>query len=303
MKPFFISHSSIQKPFVEKLVEQLGKDKCIVDKYDFEAANKTYDEIIRCLNSCTFFVLLISVDSLKSKWVQEESSIAYSKMRSGKIRRILPYIIDDKVSLDDVPSWIKDDECYNLKYYISPKLLVRDLNQKNRAFIWEKDERVRIKDTMFVGWNDKIDEFQQKVYSGDGSSKKAMILSGRNGIGKERFFYNCIGEIGTYTKNLEPFVIKVDSKSSIETVIIQLNSIIEEFRTEESLSSVLSSTIDSKTDVAVALINKLYAAGSVLWIYDQMGCVRPERILSDWFEKIITHPNLDKTFGLFFFLL
>lgn len=53
MKPFFISHSSIQKPFVEKLVEQLGKDKCIVDKYDFEAANKTYDEIIRCLNSCT----------------------------------------------------------------------------------------------------------------------------------------------------------------------------------------------------------------------------------------------------------
>lgn len=36
----FISHSSTQKSFVEKLVETLGRTLCIIDEYDFEPAKK-----------------------------------------------------------------------------------------------------------------------------------------------------------------------------------------------------------------------------------------------------------------------
>lgn len=42
----FISHSSIQKSFVESLVENLGRTVCIVDAYDFEPARKSKDEIL-----------------------------------------------------------------------------------------------------------------------------------------------------------------------------------------------------------------------------------------------------------------
>lgn len=301
MKTFFISHSSKQRPYVEKLVEDLGKDKCIVDKYDFEPAYKTYDEIVRCLDKCALFVLLISQESLMSDWVKEEVRLANQCFKQGKIRRVLPYIIDDRVRIEDVPSWIKDDECFNLKYFLKPRLLVRELKQKYRAYIWEKDDRTRLKDTMFVGWNDKIDEFQSKLYSGDGAAKKAMILSGREGIGKERFFYKCIEEIGTYNKAQEPFVINVDSKSSIEDVIIQLNAILEKYTSDEELNVVLSSSTDDKTAIAVAMINELYAAGSIIWIYDKMGCVRPDRNLSDWFESVLVHTDLEKRFGIFLF--
>lgn len=301
MKAFFISHSSKQKPFVEKLLEGLGKDKCIVDKYDFEPGYKTHDEIERCMDSCALFVLLISKESLVSDWVNEEVRLANQRLKTGKIRRILPYIIDERVKIEDTPDWIKDDECFNLKLFLKPKLLARELKQKYRAYIWDKDDRTRLKDTLFVGWNDKIDEFQSKLYSGDGASKKAMILSGREGIGKERFFYRCIEEIGTYTKAQVPFVINVDSKSSIEDVIIQLNAILERFITDEELTTALSSSTINKTDMAVSMINELYAAGSILWIYDKMGCVRPDRNLSDWFESILTHPKLEKRFGLFLF--
>lgn len=301
MKAFFISHSSKQKPYVEKLVAELGKDKCIVDKYDFEPAYKTHDEIERCLDCCALFVLLLSKESLKSDWVKEEARLANIKFKQGRIRRILPYIIDENVKVEDTPDWIKDDECFNLKQFLKPKLLIRELRQKYRAYIWEKDDRLRLKETIFVGWNDKIEEFQNKLYSGDGASKKAMILSGREGIGKERFFYKCIEEIGTYTKAQEPFVINVDSKSSIEDVIIQLNSILEEFTTDAEMSVVLSSPKESKTDLVVQMINKLYIAGSILWIYDKMGCVRPDRNLSDWFESILIHPNLERRLGIFLF--
>ena len=301
MKAFFISHSSKQKTFVESLVSELGKDKCIVDKYDFEPACKTHDEIVRCLENCALFVLLLSQESLVSDWVKEEVRIANQLLKEGRIRRILPYIIDERIKVDDTPKWIKDDECFNLKYFLKPRLLVRELRQKYRAYIWEKDERTRLKETIFVGWNDKIDEFQSKLYSGDGDSKKAMILSGRDGIGKERFFYKCIEEIGTYSNALEPFVINVDSKSSIENIVLQLNAILEKYVTEEELSIVLSASTDSKTTAAVNMINELYASGSILWIYDKMGCVRPERRLSDWFESILTHPDLEKRFGMFLF--
>lgn len=49
------------------------------------------------------------------------------------------------------------------------------------------------------------------------------------------------------------------------------------------------------------MINELYAAGSILWIYDKMGCVRPDRNLSDWFESILVHNNLERRLGMFLF--
>ena len=53
----FISHSSKQKEnFVVPLVELLGRDSCIVDAYDFDAAYKSLDEIYKNIEECTVFV-------------------------------------------------------------------------------------------------------------------------------------------------------------------------------------------------------------------------------------------------------
>ena len=44
----FISHSSKQKKdFVESLVELLGRDSCIIDSYDFEAAYKSIEKLLQ----------------------------------------------------------------------------------------------------------------------------------------------------------------------------------------------------------------------------------------------------------------
>jgi len=62
----FISHSSKQKVFALKLYNLIGRDFCYIDCYDFEPAYKSLDEIIRKIESCTVFVLLISRESLQS---------------------------------------------------------------------------------------------------------------------------------------------------------------------------------------------------------------------------------------------
>lgn len=80
-----------------------------------------------------------------------------------------------------------------------------------------------------------------------------------------------------------------------------MNSILDKYTTDAELTAVLSSSKEIKADVAVQMINELYTAGSILWIYDKMGCVRPDRNLSDWFESILMHPDIERRLGMFLF--
>ena len=64
----FISHSSKQKKeFVEPLVELLGRDSCIIDCYDFQAAYETLEQIYRQMEKCSIFVFVVSKESLESE--------------------------------------------------------------------------------------------------------------------------------------------------------------------------------------------------------------------------------------------
>ena len=119
----FISHSSAQKQFAKNLVELLGRDLCYIDCYDFHPAYKTMEEINKCIDNSTLFVLLISKDSLKSKWVKIEVKKAVSNMERNRLKRFLPYIIDEDVTIDDIPDWMSKEECFNLKYFRSPQVI------------------------------------------------------------------------------------------------------------------------------------------------------------------------------------
>ena len=131
----FISHSSKQKAFALELVERLGRDFCIIDCYNFEPAYKTLDEIYRKIDESTVFVLLLSHESLCSKWVEKEIKYALENLSPDKLNRFWPYIIDDKLNVDDCPKWMRDDECFNLRKFKSPYILARDIEQKFRKIL------------------------------------------------------------------------------------------------------------------------------------------------------------------------
>ena len=56
----FISHSSVDKPYAEALIESIGRDLVTFDKYSFEAAEMLTDSIKQSIEGCDIFVLLIS---------------------------------------------------------------------------------------------------------------------------------------------------------------------------------------------------------------------------------------------------
>ena len=56
----FLSHSSAQKTFVEKVAQILGLDNCFLDSKTFESGMQTIDEIIKAIGKSSIFVFFIS---------------------------------------------------------------------------------------------------------------------------------------------------------------------------------------------------------------------------------------------------
>lgn len=293
----FISHSSAQKAFATELVEAIGRNFCMIDCYDFESAYKSIDEIYRCIEESSIFVLLISRESLDSDWVQKEIRKAKTQMSQQQLSRFWPFIIDKSVNLDDIPGWIVRGESYNLKYFESPKILARDIEQKFRKIIWDNNPGIRVRDTAFAGRNEDISLFENKLYSANGKRLRSLIVSGREGVGKESFVKQCLCKLD-YPKEIEPYRIGMQQKEGVEDFIALLNLITRTYNSED-IKDILSRGPQEKAEVAVELLNTLYSTRSVVLVDDNMSCVLPTKDLPEWLSDILSNPKLNSQLGLF----
>lgn len=286
----FISHSSAQKEYARELVEKLGRDLCVIDCYDFEPAYKTMSEILKHIEFCSMFVLLISKESLASDWVKKEVYNARKMLSEGNIERFLPYIIDERVSIDDVPEWIAKEECYNLKNFKSPLVLARDIEQKFRHEIWKQNFQIRKLESVMAGRNDEISTFERKFYSSRGKQVRALIVSGREGVGKETFIKQCFAKVG-YVQETEPYMIPMHPKESVEDFIVGLNNIARIYN-ESQLQDELRHAPAEKAQIAVRLLKELCGTHLYLLVHDDMACVLPKRESPEWLIDMLENPEL-----------
>ncbi|MCX8093695.1 MAG: toll/interleukin-1 receptor domain-containing protein, partial [Candidatus Goldbacteria bacterium] len=143
----FISHSSKDHEFVNKLVERLGKDDIdlFVDDWDIKVGDYIKEKIEKGLEECDFFMFILSKNSLQSKWVEEEIDIATLKMLSGKNIKILPVILD--LEINEIPerfrairaaifyhNEIKDDEYLKIIEQIRDSERAKALNKFQESF-------------------------------------------------------------------------------------------------------------------------------------------------------------------------
>ena len=293
----FISHSSKQKDFVKDLVGIIGRDHCIVDCYDFEPAYKTIDEICEKISQSTAFVLLISKDSLNSSWVTQEVTLAQTKFRHRNFDGFWPYIIDKEVEISDCPKWLSRDECFNLKVFPTAKALARDIKQKVRRCTWEKSKFKKHLDTLMVGRNADIEKFEDIYQSERGMKLRALIVSGREGVGKDMFISKCMDKMG-YSSETIPFSFSLGAQDGIEDFIIQLNHILAIYD-ESQLVEVLTKEPTEKAKIAASMVNELLLYKTVLVVDDDFACVQPNRKLADWLTDMVENNKIDSKLGLF----
>ena len=91
----FISHSSKQKATADDLhfmLKQAGYDP-ILDSYDIKGGQQIPKRIESLIRDSDYFILLLSQESLESRWVQVEISLAYAAGLLDQVR-FLPAEID-----------------------------------------------------------------------------------------------------------------------------------------------------------------------------------------------------------------
>ncbi|HAW49991.1 TPA: hypothetical protein DCX16_03465 [bacterium] len=92
----FISHSSLDHDFVEQLAQRLKSDNVDVwiDDWMINVGDSIIQKINEGLEDSSFFIIVISENSINSDWVQQELKAAFMKQMTKRDIKILPVLID-----------------------------------------------------------------------------------------------------------------------------------------------------------------------------------------------------------------
>ena len=94
MTALFLSHTSIDKPFVEKLakdLKRLGIDVW-VDKYEIKVGDSIFWKVEKGLKETEYFGIVLSPDALGSEWVKAELATAWDKKMLSGNSSVLPIL-------------------------------------------------------------------------------------------------------------------------------------------------------------------------------------------------------------------
>jgi hypothetical protein len=106
MPSIFLSHTSIDNPFVEKLAKDLKRFgvNAWFDKWDIKVGDSITWKIEEGIRENEFFGIVLSPEAIDSEWVKNELSAAWVKQTNGRKVVILPILYRDC----SIPSFLAD---------------------------------------------------------------------------------------------------------------------------------------------------------------------------------------------------
>lgn len=195
LKKIFVSYSSKDKNFVNKIIEKLPRDSFWVDYFDLDFGDNILDKIESGIIKCSEFLLILSKNSLESKWVKQEADMAVIRSLKDGFMKIRVVQLDDCI----IPLRFQPLKYLSIKEEITEDRLV----EKILKYLMKKgeDEKKDFEFRRFVNRNRETDLIQGYILDND---TKIINLTGLYGIGKTTLLNESISRI---LKN--PDIIKV----------------------------------------------------------------------------------------------
>ncbi len=295
MNRAFLSHSSRQKDLVRQVANNLGKGSCVFDDFEFEAGMPIFDEIVKGIGESNIFVFFISDDSLNSGWVQQEITELKNLIDNGLGIQFLPILVDKSLSITSdkrIPSWITK---YLLKPITDHFLITKKIKQRLREVVMGKNPLFKAKESLFVGRQDILDQFETKLYSISEIKAKSIVVSGIEGIGRRTFLKKALKWDGRFNDYYEPIYITLDTKDSIEDFILKLQDTEGEM-TKSLLEQLTSIDFEQKVHAAKELLMKVKGNNEYVFIIDSGCIIKPSKQVAAWFLEIIDDREFDNVF-------
>lgn len=293
----FISHRSTDKILAKRIIEIVKRDNCILDEFDFYPGERTMDEIIRNLNRAPIFVLLVSRAALESDWVKREMELSRSLYSEGKIKNLLPFIIEADIELSDLPNWMTRDWAFNIKYISSPRIIAQFIIEAQRRLRCVGNHEYNTLVNTFIGRSAELDEFQKSMFDSVEMSHRALVVSGKPGSGRTRFIQKIIQDSESLQFVPEGFQIKLPQKSYVDHFLLQLHEGLG--YTSDSYQDIIRTSHERQIAKAVEYINEIINAHSFLVIEDEMSFILYDGSVAEWAKEILTHKTLIDSLKIF----
>jgi tetratricopeptide (TPR) repeat protein len=176
MNRAFLSHSSLDKPLVERVAQKLHSARVLIDRKNFQPGKRLADQIVECLEHSSLFVLFASKSSLASEWVQFEISEAERQAIANRLPSILVVLIDPEIKAEDLPEWMR--ETLATRQRRTPAIV--------RAILSRLIELSAVAlRPLFFGRETDLSDIAEKVIPTDGSRPpQVLVFSGLLGVGR-----------------------------------------------------------------------------------------------------------------------
>lgn len=269
----FLSHSSKDKEsYVRIVADKLGLGNYVYDERTFEEGEITQNEIIKGIDESAIFAFFISETALESKWVKDEVERAEFKISSAQLKKIYPIIIDPKIKYDDprIPKFLKDH--YNLKLVTRPTVAARRILAKMRELHWESSPVHQKRQTIFVGRNEILSEFESRVDDVDLPKPSCVIASGISKIGRSKLMSRGLAKSNLKDDSYSPTRIVLERVDSIEDLLIKIFDTGLTAIEQDKVSNLIDKSVAEKESILAEMLRDVHSAREVLFVEDN-GCI------------------------------
>jgi len=286
MAKAFLSHSSAQKTLVTNIAKKLGLDNCIIDKFHFESGEPTLNEIFKGISNSELFVLFLSDEALESEWVKREIAYAKSFNEPEIKNRLLIFLVDNNITHKDsrIPDWLVEQ--YNLKPILDEIIIYKKIDSKLRDIAIDHYPHIKIREEIFIGRNQLMEEFEAKYHTLDNNKPTCIIASGFEEVGRRTFLRNALDKNHKLNKFHNPISITLNSRDSIENFIINIEDLNSK-PTEQVLDNIMNIDLNAKIQYAKELLFQFKQQNEILFIIDRGCIIQPNKQIASWFDKTI----------------
>lgn len=283
----FLSHSSQDKSFVEKVAKLLRPGTYELDSLTFEKGELSVDQIINSLKRSDLFCLFMSDASALSQFVEFEQRLALELIGAGKIKSFLTLCLDES-SFQKLSSNIKFFNA--VRYVQSPEAAAHIINGKLISAKISSQEAGH----PFIGRESELKDLETQVLDFTRPKIKSIFLSGNTGVGRKSILEIFLSKqyphiIQSYPKfEVEPYA-GFDEIFRQITATINPSLGIKSY--VEAAIKFSEKTSDEKADVIAQMLNGLLTENLVCVAIDAGGLLHASGALTPEMENIIDRLN------------
>ena len=222
----FLSHSSKNKPIVQKVAEILGAQVVEMDSNTFDHGLINVAAIQDALKKSSVFVLFLTQDAIESGYVKYEALMAAELQARGVIERFLVLCLDED-------AFKGASEYWNSFNFVRKATSINAIARMIQSILLEQRLKDSSKSRPFIGRTEDLTRVKDSIVDPKAPNTSSLFISGNAGIGRRAFARQLFGEIYRHVNPLFP-EIDIDSIDGYDEIYRKL---LTAFRPIELLSA------------------------------------------------------------------